>query len=38
MGEQEVEITKELLAKGELELKFNSVESLQLKLVPVEKK
>jgi hypothetical protein len=35
MGQQELEITKDLLTKGETELKFNSVESLRLKLVPI---
>jgi hypothetical protein len=35
MGQTELEITKELLTKGETELKFNSVESLRLKLVPI---
>ncbi|MGE0607620.1 MAG: hypothetical protein AB7O62_11045 [Pirellulales bacterium] len=37
MGETELVITKKLLAKGEVELKFNSVESLRLKFKPVEK-
>lgn len=35
MGQHELEITKELLTMGDLELKFNSVESLRLKLVPI---
>lgn len=37
MGQTELVITKELIAKGEAELKFNSVESLHLKLVPIAK-
>ncbi|MDX1946593.1 MAG: hypothetical protein SFU86_14420 [Pirellulaceae bacterium] len=37
MGQSEVEITKELLTKGELVLKFNSIESLRLSVVPIAK-
>ena len=37
MGETEFEITKELLDKGELELKFNAVESLRLRIKPLPK-
>lgn len=37
MGQAEIQITKELIAKGEVELKFNSVESLRLKLAPIAK-
>ncbi len=36
MGETELEITKELIAKGEFELKFKSVESLRFKLLPIK--
>ncbi|WP_145096390.1 hypothetical protein [Anatilimnocola aggregata] len=35
MGQTELKITKDLLAKGEVELKFNSVDSLRLKLLPI---
>jgi len=35
MGEMTLEIDKELLGKGELDLKFHSVESLRLKIAPV---
>lgn len=37
MGQAAIEITKEFIAKGEVELKFNSVESLRLKLMPLAK-
>lgn len=37
MGDTEVTITKEMLDKGELELKFDSVESLRIKLLPIKK-
>jgi hypothetical protein len=37
LGQTDLEMTKELLAKGELELKFNSVESLRLKIAPIPK-
>jgi hypothetical protein len=37
MGQTDLEITKELLAKGEVELKFNSVDSLRLKIAPIPK-
>jgi hypothetical protein len=37
LGETTIEITKELLLKGEVELKFNAVDSLRLKLVPIKK-
>ncbi len=35
LGQTELEITKELVAKGEVDLKFDAVESLRLKIVPV---
>ncbi len=37
MGQTELVITKELIAKGEVELKLNSVESLRFKLTPIAK-
>ena len=37
MGQTELVITKEFIAKGEVELKFNSIESLRLKLMPIAK-
>ncbi len=37
MGETDLTIIKEMLEKGELELKFNSIESLRLKIAPLKK-
>jgi hypothetical protein len=37
MGETEIEITKAPIEKGEVELNFNSVESLRRRIVPLAK-
>jgi hypothetical protein len=37
MGETDLDVTKELVTKGEVELKFEQVSSLRLKLVPITK-